>query len=691
MKKTDIKVLGTYRAKVAGKQTVVRVDSVRDEGGYDVMNLATGRRTVFRTPQRFIEPADPVGEGIEEVEQGSDPTQVVTLPAAGTEEAIEPDEAEELVRTETVADRLRLEERAVAPEAEHCSDPTTPALTAEQISTTAVTATKTSLGSPSGARETNNVSAIGAKLREAAASLSPNESEPPHVQVRALAGTGKTTTAVEGMKVVKGLNPSITPSPQQAAVWEQMKLGKSDTIRFNAFGKAIASTLQAKLAEAGLDKRGCEASTFHSLGNRAVYKAFGRMEVSEHAVKDLAASLLGKDPRELQREPGGATLLKATDDLVSLCKQTLTEPTPDGLDQLTSHYDVELNGSKEKVYDLVPLVLERCKDPRGKITFDDMVWLPVVHGLPIQKVDVLIIDESQDLNRMQQALAKASGHRLIFIGDPHQAIFGFAGADAESMPRLERELAEGRGCVTLPLTVTRRCGKAIVEEARRYVPEYEAHPDNPEGVISEARYPIQGGKDERVVLPWEKTYGPQVRSGDFVLCRTNAPLVTECFRFLKRGLKANIQGRDVGRGLTAVIQKAEKAGHVTVPRLVGYLDDWLAAETAKEQAKRMPSETKLTALQDRHDCLVCFTDGAQTLSDVLAKIDSVFTDAKDSPGVKFSSIHRAKGLEADRVFFLRPSGAGPRTDKMKAWELVQETNLGYVAITRAIRELVYVD
>ena len=300
----------------------------------------------------------------------------------------------------------------------------------------------------------------------------------------------------------------------------------------------------------------------------------------------------------------------------------------------------------------------------------------------------ILVHNCQDLNRCQQTLAKMAGHRLVFCGDEAQAIYGFSGADSESIPRLRSELtATDVGIERLPLTVTRRCGKAIVEEARRWVPDFEAHPDNPEGAITEARYPTRKKADGTTeAVPWEQTYGPRVRPGDMVTCRTNAPLVTQCFAFIRRGVKANIQGRDVGKGLVALVRKMTGPDEaMPVPELVGRLDDWLAKETATEEARRNPSATRLQGLADRHGCLVAFAEGAGNAADVLGKIDAVFTDDKHAPGVRFSSIHRAKGLEADRVFGLRPPDGGFAVP-MQEWERQQEENLRYVEVTRAINE-----
>lgn len=182
-------------------------------------------------------------------------------------------------------------------------------------------------------------------------------------------------------------------------------------------------------------------------------------------------------------------------------------------------------------------------------------------------------------------------------------------------------------------------------------------------------------------------YRTLVQDGDMVLCRLNAPLVSETFKFLKSGRKANIQGRDVGQGLTSTI-KATKAESIT--DLIHGLGKWISDQTAKEQAKKHPSEDKLSSLNDRYDCLMCFIENQTTVAGVLDRISSIFTD-KEQPGIRLSSIHKAKGLEAKRVFILETD----KTRKVMAMAktkmaIEQNKNLTYVAITRAIEELIYV-
>ncbi|MDB4786243.1 ATP-dependent helicase [bacterium] len=500
--------------------------------------------------------------------------------------------------------------------------------------------------------------------------LAPTTNGASHLIVSALAGTGKTTTLIEGLRLLQGETPTISPSDQQQAVWDSMLLSAdAKSFGFVAFNKSIATELQHRVP-AGVD-----AMTMHSMGNKAVRSAFGKFKVSSWRVTDLISEILERDVRELRKHK--FELLKATEKLVGLVKMNLTDTDCESLSRLASHYDIDLNGNQQEVFDLVPQVIERCKDVAkdGRIDFNDMIWLPVVLQLALPKYDLLLVDECQDLNRCQQELVMRAGKRLILCGDVNQAIYGFAGADSASMKRMEETLGDTKaGVDVLPLTVTRRCGKAIVEEARKIVPEFEAHEDNPPGALSSSTL---------------KDYVQSIQSNDMVLSRVNAPLVSECFKFLKEGRKAIIRGRDIGQGLVTTVKKM-KADNVA--DLIGKLSDWLHNEVAKENKKKFASESRLINLQDRYDCLCCFADNCETVDTVISKIEAVFTDDKDNVGILLSSIHKAKGLEADRVFIMQTKAAPiPHPMAKIDWQREQEYNLLYVAVTRAINELVYIN
>jgi DNA helicase-2/ATP-dependent DNA helicase PcrA len=525
--------------------------------------------------------------------------------------------------------------------------------------------------------------------KEKAASVSE-----PHIKGMARAGTGKTTTAVEGMKEVKGIKPSVIPSDQQAAFWDAMKKEKAESIKFTAYNATIAGELKRRLAQTGLNRKGCEASTTHSMGFSAVLRAFPQLkdkEPNRGRTYDILAMDYGFSLHQMaSMKPG---LYPAINELVSLCKQTLTDPSPENLAGLESHYDIEIPANyRDEVFEKTADVIEKSKDPdEGEmIDFDDMIWLPLVHDLSVYKSDLLIVDEAQDLNKSRQEICKRAGHRVMFIGDDRQAIYGFTGADDKSMDTLNEHLsATKRGCVTLPLTVTRRCGKAIVEEARKIVTDFSAHESNPDGLVGYANYPTY--KDSRGAIQerrWEDTYGPMIRPGDMVLCRLNAPMITQCFKLIRNGIRARVNGRQIGKGLVSLIKRMEAN---SVPDLIKALGQWMEIELEIEAAKKKPSQQKIINIMDKHACLIAMCEDCRTADEVIHKVEAIFTDETENVSVLLSSVHRAKGLEAERVFILNGWDCGmPHPLAKSDWQVRQEMNLMYVAMTRAIRELYWV-
>ena len=92
-------------------------------------------------------------------------------------------------------------------------------------------------------------------------------------------------------------------------------------------------------------------------------------------------------------------------------------------------------------------------------------------------------------------------------------------------------------------------------------------------------------------------------------------------------------------------------------------------------------------MQDKLDTVWALSDGAKSVNDVNTRIDKVF--AEDTPGVAFSTVHKAKGLEAEKVWILEPH-LMPLSMAKKPWEQVQEHNIQYVAYTRSLHTLNFV-
>lgn len=93
-------------------------------------------------------------------------------------------------------------------------------------------------------------------------------------------------------------------------------------------------------------------------------------------------------------------------------------------------------------------------------------------------------------------------------------------------------------------------------------------------------------------------------------------------------------------------------------------------------------------MQDKADTLVIFLEQSSTIIEATDKINTLFSN-NNGTGIVLSTIHKAKGLEATKVFILCPELL-PHPMAKSAWQQDQEANLKYVAITRAREHLVYV-
>lgn len=443
-----------------------------------------------------------------------------------------------------------------------------------------------------------------------------------NTQVDALAGTGKTSTIVEGFYYVPPKKNSL----------------------MCAFNKSIQTELESRAPE------GVTVLTLHALGYAACRKRFPRLGQPDKKKLD------GYIEAEKGNEPETADLRYELAKAVSLAKGYLAS-TPAEIDPILDRHDVDTCGeAREGFITSVIKVMNATKNDTNRVDFDDMIWLPNVLGLKLDKHDYVFIDEAQDLNLAQINLALSSvseNGRIISVGDEHQAIYGFRGADSNAI----QNIVDRMGSKRLPLSVTYRCARSIVDLAKTLVPSLEAAPGAEEGMVST----IGSNQIESLVKP-----------GDFILSRVNAPLIKWCLTLLKARIPANIQGRDMGKNLMAMIKKSKATD-------VDMFLDWLNQYQEMEAARMIAAKRDPAVLYDKVECLQVLCEGTKTLGDVKNNIDKLFHDGDEKDRVILSSTHKAKGLERDRVFML--------ADTYRTGKTQEETNLTYVAYTRAKKEL----
>lgn len=440
-----------------------------------------------------------------------------------------------------------------------------------------------------------------------------------HSVVVARAGSGKTTTLVQALR-------HVPPKKRVLMV---------------AFNKSIERELSEKAP------KGVEVRTLHGYGFALLRRTNSKVSVDENKVKALIEELLGPELDAERRD--------TLDRCVSLAKATLAK-TEEDIRRLVDEFDLDVPAPEVTTFaQQVLALLDACAARRETVNFDDMLWLPIRRNLVPRKFDRVFVDETQDLNRCQAVLALracADGGRICAVGDDRQAIYSWRGANPESVPRLIKALKAN----VLPLSVTYRCAKRIVEVAREVVPDLEAAPGAEQGTVSDVS---------------EAELRREAKAGDFVLSRTNAPLVQLCLSFLADARPATIIGRDIGSKLATLVRRSDAK---TIPELRRWIDDWV-----RSQEERLKQKGKdASAVRDEAECLHRLIGGSTSVSAVLARIEGLFSEEGDGARIVLATTHRAKGLERERVWVLKD------TYKRNS---VEEDNLWYVAVTRAKRDL----
>jgi hypothetical protein len=230
------------------------------------------------------------------------------------------------------------------------------------------------------------------------------------------------------------------------------------------------------------------------------------------------------------------------------------------------------------------------------------------------------------------------------------------------------------------MTITYRCPKSHVRLAQAISPDIRALDDAPEGVIEE-------------MLPKEAF--KEMKPGDMVMCRVNAKLIECAYALIKRGIRPLLKGRDLGTGLLQLIDKLEK--DVDPKREMASLSEALNQYSYAEQVKLLAlgdkAKGRVAALVDKCDCLREFIANSKSIAEMHTRISTIFEKANDNSlekgtqpdtvnAVVLGTVHRTKGLEAERVFILAPELI-PFPAARQAWEQEQEVNIAWVAATRA--------
>lgn len=353
-----------------------------------------------------------------------------------------------------------------------------------------------------------------------------------------------------------------------------------------------------------------------------------------------------------------------------------------------------------------------------RFDFTDQIYAPCYHGWSLDsKLDCIMVDEFQDMSSLKhmmlEKIVKADGH-IICVGDPKQSIYGFAGSHADSIgagvERFNMDEMPMNHCFRQTHTLSKEVRDLMGTDLDGNITRFMSH-ESPDMIES---WP--NGESSQVV-----THGvaaDMLQAGDMVLNTMSAQLVIMALDCLRMGKKVAIAGggkmeskirfeslsllaNDVDctpRAFESAL--ADKKAKLLVKLEGNYAGDVTKAKNDEKYAQFEDIEASIMALIEQW-----FTSGSTT--EFVAKdgsdwLQELFGD-DDDEAIMFSTIHRCKGLEFERVFLLcdRVVTDEEGDDKLVSnwmWSWVchddkgvqEHLNIIYVALTRAKTTNVYV-
>lgn len=478
--------------------------------------------------------------------------------------------------------------------------------------------------------------------------------------IEAVAGSGKSTTALKCLELIDS----------------------KYSILLTSFNKQIQEELKKKKDKL-VNSKSIDCRTIHSIGKCILMTNYPG-QIDEKPIRFKYSSYIKSNISSLSngyywklnskdREKYIVNILRYVD----FGRQYMCENVND-MDFIEQHYHIPtFNNEKEIALE----VMEWGKNNIKTIDYTDMLWLPnVLHCKPYGFIyDWIVCDECQDINvaqRMLLLMCTKMSTRMLFFGEKVQAIYSFMGSDYRSFD----ELKKLPNTIALPLSISYRCSKSVVNLAKKFNPKIEAREDAPEGSIR---------RDVSI---------EEINDGDMVLCRNNAPLLQLYCKLSQLNKPAYIRGHDVGGSFKKLIndtKETELNRNLNNVGVFSKLYDNLINEIDTVMKKygvtldMAVEDESVESMYDQIQALYAISEGMTTSEELINKIDLLFSDRKKK-GIELSTIHKAKGLEADNVFICCPS-LMPAKSAKEPWEIEQEFNLEYVAYTRAKNNLSFLD
>ena len=331
-------------------------------------------------------------------------------------------------------------------------------------------------------------------------------------------------------------------------------------------------------------------------------------------------------------------------------------------------------------------------ETQGVIDFTDMLWI-TFNKLKYDNWEVpywalytnIYCDEVQDFSNIQLnflKFIKRTKGRYVFIGDFHQAIYNFAGANAQAFNQIPKMFAPVE---TFDLPICYRCAKSHLSRVNReYGIPILPCDDAPMGFVKTI--------DKSKISEYAK-------AGDMVISRKNKWIAEVVLDLARNGTPIFIEDKKMVAAIKRQILSSKCTSVGTLEKfLQKVISNYnkklfeIVSKNAREgghEEEHLEAVAEANSKIDNTSFLLEILEGYlenHASSDSVSKfsnfIDKLLNTTPSPNCVRLCSIHKAKGLEATNVFVLNEAKINYDFRNSKE-QNIQEKNLSYIATTRA--------
>ena len=330
--------------------------------------------------------------------------------------------------------------------------------------------------------------------------------------------------------------------------------------------------------------------------------------------------------------------------IINLAK--LRNITPEQQYDLNEH-NQELERDKLKI---IAAELERYKKEHNLIDFKDMITEFTKSDSAVPKFDVVFIDEAQDLSNMQWNMAKTIWQKTtdsFIAGDDDQAVFRWAGADVDSFIAQEGQMLPLQQSYRIPAKV-HGLAMGIINKIKNRI-DKTWQPKTHQGFLS--RYfdfeQVDMSSGEWLVLARTK----------YMLDQLEPHLYLNGYYYQNKFRKT----REHKLHAAAVDWEHLRQGQLLSYKQLEKIYNYFSAEKCDKQKLKgmvkgsyygIDQLTKEFGLKTKEEWFKAFDNAGQQKINYLRKMRKNGEKLNAKPRIELSTIHAAKGGEADNVLLL---------------------------------------